>query len=92
MILTVTLSSLSIWEAYYYGYGDVLTMHTHPDGTVTVVVNYGTDRYRAECQAARFASGLYFATLTDNDDNEVCVCTMAMGVGTDHAPLCPAKR
>jgi hypothetical protein len=86
MIFTITVPSRRIFEAYWYGYGDILSSASDNWG-IRYVVNYGTDRYRAECQHARFASGLYFGTLTDNDDNDVSVQTtgtfnMSTGVFT----------
>lgn len=66
VILTVVVPSKSLFDSYYYGYGEVKSVDTlnnplRPKESVTVVVDYGDDEYRANYQAGRFASGLYFA-------------------------------
>lgn len=65
MILTVIVPNLETFEAYDYGYGTVLhvspTMDLNRPDWVTVTVEYHEgDRYHAERQMNRFASGLYF--------------------------------
>ena len=48
------------FNSYYYGYGTIECMS--PD---EVIINYGKDRYHAEYQEGRFASGLIFARLEE---------------------------
>ena len=53
-----------IFDAYYYGYGKIVSQE-EIDGTIFTIVNYGDDKYRAEYQAGRFLSGLYRAKVTE---------------------------
>lgn len=66
VILTVVVPSKSLFDSYYYGYGEVKSVEAldnplRPKESVTVVVDYGDDQYHADYQAGRFWSGLYFA-------------------------------
>lgn len=72
-VLTVPNIEPKIFEAYWYGYGTVITQ---TEGTVparnggptyTYVLDYEGDKFRADYQAGRFASGLYFAEVTAVD-------------------------
>jgi hypothetical protein len=59
-VLTVTTPKPSIFEAYWYGVGEILDYDAN---TGTWTVDYGSDRYRAQYQADRFWSGLYPASV-----------------------------
>lgn len=63
--LTVNVPSVEIFNAYWYGTGEVISSEVNPAGGWTFVVDYGEDRYRADYQEGRFASGLYFAKVTE---------------------------
>lgn len=65
-ILTVPNIAPETFEAYYYGYGEVIAVEqgTVPN-TSTYTVDYSDDEYRANYQAGRFASGLYFASVEE---------------------------
>lgn len=61
--LSVKVPSLAVFEAYWYGFGEIVSTKPNlPEGW-NLVIDYGEDEYRAEYQSARFASGLYFATV-----------------------------
>lgn len=87
MYLTVTLPDLRTWEAYWYGYGELVLEYLEDDCHHVFVVDYGDDTYRAQCQSDRFSSGLYFATLTEKEDRSAgrwCeVCQQHGGHHTD---------
>lgn len=61
--LTITVSP-NVFNAYWYGIGEIIEQTPVDASRFTYVVNYGADQYRAQYQADRFASGLYFATVT----------------------------
>ena len=61
--LAVTVPDMDVFTAYWYGYGTLESVMPTENGWSIVTVDYGTDSYRAEYQAGRFASGLYFATV-----------------------------
>jgi hypothetical protein len=63
--LRVTVPSFNIFEAYWYGHGEIAYVTPTPEGKVIIGVNYGPDEYRANYQAGRFGSGLYAATVTE---------------------------
>lgn len=63
--LTVMVPTKEVFDAYWYGYGEVVSVDESEDGKVTVVVDYGDDQYHADYQEGRFASGLYFAKVTE---------------------------
>jgi hypothetical protein len=63
--LTVKVPDMRVFYAYWYGYGTVESV-TATDGGHLVTVDYDVDGLRAECQADRFASGLYFATVLES--------------------------
>lgn len=61
-VLTVVVPTESVFNAYWYGIGDVISSIFDPyTGQFTYRVDYGDDGYRAGYQAGRFQSGLYFA-------------------------------
>lgn len=69
--LTVVVPSRDIFDAYWYGTGEVISDEPAVDVRPEyrrITVNYGDDRYRADYQEGRFASGLYFAQVTEEDD------------------------
>lgn len=64
MILTVTVPDQRTFDAYYYGGADEVQfefvqvgVYRPPSLRYTLVYS---DSYLAQCQEARFASGLYF--------------------------------
>lgn len=68
--LTVVVPSREVFDAYWYGSGvevsdEPLDSPLRPDTYHQVVVDYGDDFYRADYQAGRFASGLYFAKVEE---------------------------
>lgn len=68
MILTVTVPSIEVFESYDYGYGTVVhvmstTDLNRPNWIIITVEYHEGDRYHAECQMNRFASGLYFGSI-----------------------------
>lgn len=70
MILTVTVPDTATFAAYYYGGADEVLMYAVPEalgGGCRYVLAYSDD-YRAQCQEARFASGLYFCKLLEGSD------------------------
>jgi len=62
--MTVTVPSFGVFENYWYGNGEIVGVVEH-EGMVSVEVYYGEDLYRADYQAGRFASGLYFAKVEE---------------------------
>lgn len=62
--LTVTTPDKDIFDAYYYGYGEIVRQEI-VDNFLETVIYYGNDAYRCEYQAGRFASGLYFARVEE---------------------------
>lgn len=65
-VLTVTVPSFDVFESYWYGNGEIVSVtDSEFAGRIEVVVNYGDDKYRADYQAGRFASGLYFAKVEE---------------------------
>ncbi len=75
VVLTVIVPSMDVFENYWYGNGEIVSVYPadtsfrHMEGWIEVTVNYGDDRYRADYQAGRFASGLYFATVEEKEIN-----------------------
>jgi len=69
MKLVVTTPSTQIFEAYYYGYGEVVEQYELDSPGVyygwRTVVDYGDDDYHAKYQQGRFQSGLYHAEIED---------------------------
>lgn len=66
--LVVNTPTKEVFDAYYYGYGEIASQDVVKGNLGDVVmtsVNYGDDLYRAEYQAGRFASGLYFAEVRE---------------------------
>ena len=63
-LLTVTIAP-NIFNAYWYGTGEVISQEPVDASRFTYVVDYGTDQFRARYQADRFASGLYFASIAE---------------------------
>lgn len=61
-ILVVTVAP-NIFNAYWYGTGEVIEQTPVDASRFLYRVDYGTDEYRARYQADRFASGLYFASV-----------------------------
>lgn len=81
--MVIKVPSMEVFKAYWYGVGDCTTV-LPTDRGFQVTVDYGTDRYRAQYQLDRFASGLYFGQVTtystsDNEshttDGEWCRCS-----------------
>lgn len=71
-ILTVNVPSFDTFESYWYGTGEIVSVKevdVFGKNMVEVVVNYGADKYRADYQAGRFGSGLYFAKVEKVDIN-----------------------
>lgn len=72
MLLTVTCKQRDFF-AYWYGVGTIVLVEplavSIDNPTMTFVVDYGDDTYRAQYQADRFASGLIFAALTEKEDS-----------------------
>lgn len=72
MILTVTVPSTEVFAAYYYGGADdvrMVALDPVASGNGRRMYQYVltySDSYLARCQEARFASGLYFASLVDD--------------------------
>jgi hypothetical protein len=68
-LLTVTVPDRRVFDSYWYGVGTVLdvveTISMRKPGTLTYTVDYGADRYRAQYQCDRFASGLYFGRVDE---------------------------
>lgn len=62
-LLHITVAP-NIFNAYWYGTGEIITQTPIDVSRFAYVVDYGADGYRAQYQADRFASGLYFATVT----------------------------
>ena len=65
VILTVTVPNVATFAAYYYGGADEVLMRV-VEGLPTYTLVY-SDPGLARAQEARFASGLYFASLVDED-------------------------
>ena len=68
MILTVTVPDETTFDTYNYGYGTVLHTEsvTLSNGQEWIRYTVSFDsKYHAECQHARFMSGLYGASLLD---------------------------
>lgn len=66
-LLTVSVPSAAVFRAYWYGTGELISETVMRIGEVdrwTYTVDYGCDEYRAQYQCDRFASGLYFGTVT----------------------------
>lgn len=69
--LEVHTPNKEIFDAYYYGYGKLISQEAiNRDGQTVVcsTVDYGDDGYRAEYQAGRFWSGLYPAEVKEVKD------------------------
>jgi len=65
-LLSVAVPDRRTFDAYWYGIGTILAeIETAPSRWLSVTIDYGDDRYRAQYQADRFASGLYFATVQE---------------------------
>lgn len=62
--MTVMTPNEAVFNAYWYGNGRII-MQGSLDGQLVTVVDYGDDDFRAEYQAGRFASGLYFAKVEE---------------------------
>lgn len=62
-ILTVTVAP-NVFSAYWYGTGEIIDQTPVDASHFRYVVDYGDDTYRCQYQADRFASGLYFASVT----------------------------
>lgn len=74
--LTVIVPSADVFRAYWYGVGTVTSAEPiepwpYDGSPVRYTVDYGTDRYRCQYQADRFASGLYFAEVKSYSDDLV---------------------
>lgn len=67
--LVVTVPDERTFNAYWYGYGCVVDIAREDESSWQVTVDYGTDKYRADYQAGRFWSGLYFAQVLSNSDS-----------------------
>lgn len=70
--LTVVVPTREVFDSYWYGSGvevsdepDPLDSPLHPPTYRKIVIDYGDDFYRADYQAGRFASGLYFAKVEE---------------------------
>lgn len=68
-VLTVVVPDFDTFENYWYGNGEIVSVGPSEEfggkSKIEVVVNYGDDKYRADYQAGRFASGLYFAKVEE---------------------------
>lgn len=70
--LTVNVPDKATFDAYYYGYGDVVFMTDMlTPGMITVQIDYGLDLYHLRYQEGRFASGLYFCRVEEYDDSHL---------------------
>lgn len=75
-VLTVYVPDREVFDAYWYGTGVVVSDEPVDDealrfnfkGGRQIVVDYGTDKYRADYQAGRFGSGLYFAKVDEVEE------------------------
>lgn len=68
-LLHVTVPTIDIFNAYWYGTGEILAMvRTAPSGHLAMVVDYGPDQYGCQSQADRFASGSYSARVTTEEN------------------------
>lgn len=65
--LVVTVPNEATFNAYWYGYGVLTGVCQVDTDKWEAEIDYGTDKYHAECQQARFASGLYFAEIITSD-------------------------
>lgn len=63
-VLTITLPNHRIWDAYHYGSAQSVEVADLPDGRTVFRADYGDNSYLANYQNDRFASGLYFGTVT----------------------------
>lgn len=57
--LYVAVPDERTFNAYWYGNGVVIGVGAIDETNFGVVVDYGTDKYRADYQCGRFLSGLY---------------------------------
>lgn len=65
--LVVTVPDERTFNTYWYGYGVVTSAIREDEWRLTVTVDYGTDKYRADYQAGRFWSGLCPAQVVSSD-------------------------
>lgn len=80
--LTVSVPDRRTFDAYWYGIGQIYSVTQNGYG-LTFEIDYGTDQYRAQYQADRFASGLYFATVYPYDTDSSFDCDYC---GDRHSP------
>lgn len=69
--LEVYTPNKEIFDAYYYGWGKLISQEAiNRDGRTVFcsTVDYGDDEYRAGYQAGRFWSGLYQAEVKKMED------------------------
>lgn len=59
-VLTIQGMDRAVFDVYWYGYGTLISSEGNRH-----VVDYGEDKYRADIQCDRFASGLYFGTVEE---------------------------
>lgn len=69
--LTVNVPDKATFDAYYYGYGDVVSVDTLPNGTLSYVIDYGLDLYHLRHQDGRFSSGMHFCKTGEYDDSHL---------------------
>lgn len=66
--LVVNTPTKEVFDSYYYGYGEIVSqdiIHGNTGQVVFTSIDYGDDRWHANYQANRFASGLYFAEVRE---------------------------
>lgn len=60
--LIVRTPDIETFNSYWYGHGEIIGQaYLEDQARWETTVDYGDDEYRAQYQAGRFASGLYFA-------------------------------
>lgn len=63
-LLTITCEP-RVLDAYWYGVGELISCEPEGHRWNRYVIDYGTDGFRAQYQADRFASGLYHAIVRE---------------------------